>query len=143
MTNKTKMVAIAVALAVLAALVAVCMRGCRSEAPQKPALPESSPAVYMKDPAFRQTLSNQVERRNGLAKARGELAAQMEKMVDAMKAKMPNADDATVKAALEKDPEWNSLYKRIVDANTALEENRKETTAIVGQRIAPAKTTSK
>ena len=77
-----------------------------------------------------------VENRRLLAK-RETLVASMERMVDAMREKMPGADDAAVKAELEKDPEWNSLYRRVESLGKAVDDNRmKHIRALADQRKA-------
>lgn len=121
-------------------LALLCLVGCgREEAPAKPQAPARKvdpPSVYMKDPAFRKTLSDARCERNELARTRNELVARMEKMVDAVKAKMPGAADAAVKLALEKDAEWNSLYKRVADLGEAIDDNRRHLAEKVRERIA-------
>lgn len=120
------------------ATLAVFLVGCWPEEPQKPEVPPAnSPSVYMKDKAFRAKLDAQTATRTEIAIARDRLLTELEQRVDAMRAKMPGADDAAVKKELEKDPEWNSLVRRIADANAAYEDNRKATTKIVAERIAP------
>ena len=64
--------------------------------------------------------------RTELAGMRQKIVAQMKAMVDAKRAAMKGADDAAVKAALEKDAEWVSLYKRCEDLNTALGERHQK-----------------
>jgi len=114
----------------------LCLSGCKKEEP-KPELPSNSPAVYMKDEGFKKDLAHQRKARLELTKSRAALVEKMKSMVDAQRAKAPGADDAAIKAVLEKDPEWLSLEKRVVDLNAALEENHGRTLKIVGDRIAP------
>lgn len=71
------------------------------------------------------------ERRIEIARTRHELADQMKAMVDAMRAKMPGADDDAVLAALEKEAEWASLRRRIVDLETANADNRRRTAEVL------------
>ena len=97
----------------------------------------------MNDPAFQKALAGQRAERMDYLKTRTKLVSAMKAKVDAMRAKMPGADDAAVKAELEKDSEWVSLEERVTDLNTVLEENRSRTTRIVGDRIAPQKEISK
>lgn len=123
----------------------VLLAGCDGEkAPsQEPAVKVDPPSVYMKDPAFRGALKKQDAARAELTGVLDKLLGELEQRVDAMRAKKPGADDAAVKKELEKDPEWVSLVKRIEDANAALEDNRKATTKLVGDRIGPRKATVK
>ena len=51
------------------------------------------------------------------------------------KALISAEDEAKLKAALEKDPAWNELYRRCQDVNTAIGENRRETMAAVRERL--------
>jgi hypothetical protein len=126
--------------AVLAALLAAAVGCSRDEgqAQQQAAAPEVSPAApesYMKDKAFRAKLDGQVAKRGELASARNTIVAQMTEMIEAKKKELGTDDEAKLKAALEKDPAWNELYRRCQDANTAIGENRKETMAVVRKRL--------
>ena len=124
-------------LAVLLAAVAGCSREEGNAQPQA-AAPEVSPAApesYMKDKAFRANLDGQVAKRKELAKARNAIVAQMTEMIEAKKKELGTDDEAKLKAALEKDPAWNELHKRCEDANAAIGENRKETMAVVRERL--------
>jgi hypothetical protein len=96
-----------------------------------PAAPES----YMKDREFRDRLDGQVSKRGELAAARNSVVAQMVEMVEAKKKELGTDDEATIRAALEKDPAWKELYARCQDANAAIGENRQETMAIVRERL--------
>ena len=123
------------------ALAALVFTGCCREE-EKPSTPPPAtqthvdpPAVYMKDPAFRQALDKQLASRNEIQHAHEKLMRELESRIDAQRAAMPGADDATVKAALEKDPAWNALVKKIEDTITAIDDNRKATTKIVSERI--------
>ena len=74
--------------------------------------------------------------RQGLAKARSTVVAKMEAMIEAKRKELgAGADEAAVKAALEKDPEWKALHAQCVDANTALEEDRRRTLRLVRERL--------
>ena len=59
----------------------------------------------------------------------------MQAKIAAAKERLATEDEAVLKAELEKDPEWNSLYKRVEDLNTALEDERKRAEAVVRNRI--------
>jgi len=93
----------------------------------------------MRDPVFRQALADSRAERGDLLKRRGAVTARMVEMIEDVKARLKTDDLDRVKAELEKDPEWNSLYKRCLDANQAIKENRQKTLAVVRERITPAK----
>ena len=80
---------------------------------------------------FADKLRERRERRVEIARTRHAVADQMKAMVDAMRAKMPGADDEAVKAALEKEAEWMSLYRRIVDLEAANADNRRRTAEVL------------
>ena len=80
----------------------------------------------MKDPVFRQALDGATAERKDLAKARGAVVAKMTAMIEAKKKELKTDDLEKVKAALDRDPEWKSLYQRCLDANQALEENHQK-----------------
>jgi len=126
------------ALAVGALLFAGCSRE-KKEIPKPVPSKADPPSVYMKDPDFRAALDEKVAVRKEMLGVREKLLQELEKRVDAARAKLPGADDATVKKELEKDPAWNSLVKRIADVNAASEDNRKATTKIVAERLAARK----
>ena len=113
--------------------------GGKDEAP----VDASSPASYMKDTAFRGKLDELRAEQRDLLRARERVVAEMKAKVDAAKSRLKTDDEKLVKAELEKDPEWQSLYKRCVDANTALDEQRRRTLGEVRGRIAPKKPISK
>ena len=125
------MKSVCVKTAFLAALLAA-MAGCSREGEVSPAAPEGG---YMKDKAFRAKLDGQVEKRGELAAARNGIVAQMTEMIEAKKRELGTDDEAKLKAALEKDPAWNELRRRCQDANTAIGENRRETMAVVRERL--------
>jgi hypothetical protein len=97
-----------------------------------------APEVYMKDQAFREKLAERGSSRRALAKSRSTVVARMVEMIEAKKKELGTSDEAVLKAALEKDPEWRSLYARCVDANTALAENGRETMKVVRERLTKA-----
>lgn len=115
---------------------ALVFQGCKP-ASEKSEVPQEAAASYMKDPVFRQVLAERCEGRKELAKARSVVVAKMTAMIEAKKAELKTEDLGKVRAELEKDPEWNSLYARCLDANRALEEQRKGTLDAVRERIAP------
>ncbi len=121
------------------AVMAFVLTGCQREETAPVAAPTKAdpPEVYMKDPVFQKALAEKRAVKNEILARRETLLNELESRVDAMRKAMPGADDAAVKAALEKDPDWNSLVKRIEDLNEAYNDNRKATTKIVGERLAP------
>ena len=112
------------------------LAGCRKEEPMPDA---ASPASYMNDQAFRDELKERRAERNGLLKMRAAIVEQMKAKVDAAKAKLRTDDEKLVKAELEKDSEWQSLHRRCVDLNTAIDEQRRETLGVVREKLAPEK----
>ena len=67
----------------------------------------------------------------------------MEKMIEAKKAELPGADDAALKAALEKDPKWIDLSKRVADLAAAIKESGRRMDEVIRGRVAPKKEISK
>lgn len=115
---------------------ALVFQGCKKE-PEKPVPSAGASASYMKDPVFRKVLAERAEGRKDLLRARTIVVEKMKAMIDAKKAELKTDDLEKVRVGLEKDPEWNSLYKRCLDVNQALEEQRKGTLGVVRARIAP------
>ncbi len=144
MTRRTGQNLVPFAFGALAAM-AFSLAGCRPEveieAAQQPGRADP-PSVYMKDPAFLKAIDERRAVRLELMGVREKLIAELETRVDAKRAEMPGADDAAVKRELEKDPAWNSLVKRVEDANAALDDNRQKTMSVVSARIAPRKEAS-
>ena len=118
---------------------AVALPGCRKEEEEKPS--PSSPAVYMNDPVFRKQLTDGRKEREGYIVSRTKLVREMEKMIEAKKAELPGADDAALKAALEKDPAWADLTKRLNDLTAAIRENGRAMDEEFRKRVAPTKET--
>ena len=128
-----------------AAFCAFLVAGCERDAggAAAAAAPKADPPdVYMKDPVFQKALADKRQERKGILSVRRRLVEEAEKKVEAMKAKMPGADEAAIKAELEKDPEWVSLIARVESANDAYNENRLATTKIVGERISSKKSSN-
>ena len=116
-----------------AAIALAGLVGCSREA-EKPTEPEP----VLKDPAFRAKLTEQAKERNALVSARGKIVERMTEMIEAKKKELGTDDEAKLKAALEKDPEWNELHKRCEDANTAIKEQRRRAIAAVRERMTKA-----
>lgn len=93
----------------------------------------------MKDAAFRQDLRERRVERQAMAGQRERLMRQMAALVEAKKKELGAADEAKLKAELEKDAEWRSLRERCVDLNTAMRENRQKAMAAVRTRLMPKK----
>jgi len=127
------------AKAVFMAALAAALAGCSREGEKKAAVSPASPESYMKDEAFRGRLDGQVAKRGELAQARNAVVAQMAEMVEAKKRELGTDDEAALRAALEKDPAWRELYTRCQDANAAIGENRRETMAVVRERLTKSK----
>lgn len=123
------------------------MAGCGSdEEAQKSDVVETTapkPEEYMKDPVFREKLAEQRGVRKELLSQRARIVQKLTNMSRAMQAKMPGASDEEVVAELEKDPEWNSLVKRVEDLVQASEDNRAETLEIVRERLTPTQNSAK
>ena len=114
--------------------------GCtRDEEVREPAQPSAEEPVKqlarMEDPAYREALDKRRDARKELLGVRQRLVSQMEAKIAAAKERLGTEDEAVLKVELEKDPEWNSLYERVEDLNTALEDERKRTSALVRDRI--------
>lgn len=97
-------------------------QGCEKRSGETTATQEAS-TPSLCDPKLLKSLEETRQARNGLAGVRNRIVARMEAMIEAKKIELKTDDLAKIKVELEKDPEWNSLYKRCVDANTAIEEN--------------------
>lgn len=120
------------------AMLSFAFSGCERKEKSVPATQGAQmdpPEVYMKDAEFRGKLDAEKQKRMELFKTRAKLVDEMQAKIDAVRAKMPTAEPPAVKAELEKDPEWNSLYKRVEDLNAALNDNRLKATAIVHERM--------
>lgn len=100
----------------------LCFRGCG-----KGGEPDNAAAQAARKAELDAKMRESYERRIEIAQVRGVIVEQMRKMVDAMREKMPGASDDEVLAALEKEPEWRSLRRRIVDLETANADNRRRT----------------
>lgn len=122
----------------IASLASALVYGCGREdsAVSTPETKVDPPSVYMKDQAFRAKLKTQREARGELVATREGLIDKARAMYEAKAAAMPGADEAAVVAALETDPEWCSLKKKIEDLHAAYEESRAQTLKTVRERIA-------
>ena len=130
---------VAVAVAAIVCLVVVfygCSRknGPAPEGENKPAA-EGEVVSRLEDPQYRAALDERLDAQKELTKLRYRLVTEMQAKIAAAKERLATEDEAVLKAELEKDPEWNSLYKRVEDLNTALEDERKRAEAVVRNRI--------
>ena len=108
-------------------LVVLFLAGCRKEE-KEPEIPASSPASYMKDPAFRKQLEEKRKELQAIVKERKPLADRMQELVK------EHGEDL---AALQKIPEWNDLHKKVVALNAKYQEVRARQLKVVRERIAP------
>lgn len=142
MTMFTSKNLVAIALVAVVCLLVVfygCSRkviGPEPVEPQPPAAEgDDTSLIRMDDPNYLAALDERVEARKVLTRQRQRLVDQMNAKVAAAKERLATEDEAAIKAELEKDPEWNSLYKRVEDMNTALDDERKRVEAVVRNRI--------
>ena len=117
------------------------LSGCGEGSPESAEV--VSPASSEPSPATLEKLEKLRHERTALVSTREKIVAQMKAMVDAKRAAMKGADDAAVKAALEKDAEWVSLYKRCQDLNAAIGEKRQAAAGEVRAALAPNRKISK
>ena len=89
----------------------------------------------MEDPEYVAGLNAHNDVRKELLKTRRSLVGRMEAMIADAKARLGTDDEAVLKVELEKDPEWNSLYNRVVDIDKAVEDNRLRASAFIRNRI--------
>ena len=108
-------------------LVALCFSGCK-KSEKETALPSNSPAVYMKDPAFRAALDEKAKELRRIVKEREPLAKRMEELACA------NNKDL---AALQKNAEWTNLYARVVALNEEYQAVRQRQLKVVKDRLGP------
>lgn len=139
MTMFTSKNLVAVAVAAIVCLVVVFYGCSRKNEPapegeNKPAA-EGEVVNRLEDPQYRAALDERLNAQKELTTLRYRLVTEMQAKIAAAKERLATEDEAVLKAELEKDPEWNSLYKRVEDLNTALEDERKRAEAVVRNRI--------
>lgn len=135
MMKRTSLILVPFALCAMG-IATFFIAGCREE--EKPSRPVAEPpSVYMKDPEFRKTLDAQRAKMKGYLARRAPIVEKMQKMVLDMREKLGTTDDKKVEIELKKDPQWEKLYTELTEINNLFEAVRKETTKIVGKRIAP------
>lgn len=123
----------------LVALVAIgvgafVFTGCGREAPA----PEKADSA-LNDPKFRSALKEKRTERKELAKIRDRLEAEMTALVEAKQKELKTDDRQAAVAALEKDPEWQSLVQRYRDVHQAIRESRGKAFGLVRGRLSPEK----
>lgn len=118
------------------------LQGC--DRTPEPSSPASAPAAKSElDKQLDAKLEALGVERKALLRARETVVDQMKAKVDAAKARLKTDDPKLLKAELEKDPEWKSLYERCTDAQTALGEQRKKTADVVREKLTAGKKISK
>ena len=123
-------IAVALALAVLAVVVALCVRGRRS----------AQQYDRTQDPAYTHELKDVLEARKPLVKARNQTVSEMKDVIAKARAALPaGASDEEVKAELdghpEKYPEWKGISEKIVQDNAAIEGSLKDAQSRIRARI--------
>lgn len=113
---------------------ALILQGCdRTPVPPSPA--PAPAAKTVRDAQLDAKLEALGVERKALLRARETVVDQMKAKIDAAKARLKTDDPKLLKAELEKDPEWKSLYERCTDAQTALGEQRKKTADVVREKL--------
>ena len=118
------------------------LAGCRKEE-VKPETPASSPASYMNDKAFRETLAARRKAAYVIGADRAKVEERMNEMRRIIGEKLKTKDRAAIEAALAENAEWKGLQAKAKELDAAFERQRKETLNIVRERIAPKKEISK
>jgi len=129
--SRAAWIAVALAMAALAVVVVLCVRGCRR-----------GPEGYdrTKDPEYVNELKDVIEARKPLVKARNQTVAEMKDVIAKARAALPaGASDEEVKAELdghpEKYPEWKGLSEQILRDNAAIEDSLKDAQSRIRARI--------
>lgn len=122
----------------IAALTAAVVAGCTKEAEPETAAEKQAPAAVdnrMQDEAYVGALQASAAKRDSLVGTRIKVLEEMKAKFAAKQAEMAGADEQTVMAALEADPEWISLEKRSNDLNQAVEDEQRRARELIRQRI--------
>lgn len=129
--SRAAWLAVALAMAALAVVVVLCVRGCRR-----------GPEGYdrTKDPEYANELKDVLAARKPLVKARNETVSGMKALIAKARAALPaGATDEDVKAELdghpEKYPEWKGLSEQILRDNAAIEDSLKDAQSRIRARI--------
>ena len=128
--SRAAWIAVALAVAVLAVVVALCVRGRRS----------AQHYDRTQDPAYAHELKDVLEARKPLVKARNQTVSEMKAVIAKARAALPaDATDEAVKAELdghpEKYPEWKGLSEQILRDNAAIEDSLKDAQSRIRARI--------
>ena len=126
--SRAAWIAVALALAVLAVVLVLCVRRCRTGYDRT------------KDDVYRQELQDVMESRKPLVRARNKTVSDMKAVIAKARASLPaDATDEDVKAELdghpEKYPEWKGLSEQIAKDNAAIEGSLKDAQSRVRARI--------
>ena len=142
MTSLSGKKLVAIVLVTIAVVGISLYIGCSREEPV--ATPEQ-PAEFsrLQDPEYRARLEETASARNSYMRTRARLVEQMEAKLSAAAARhgfdyekgLTPEQDAILKPELELDPEWNSLYSRVVDLEKANQEELARARAIVRERM--------
>ena len=97
----------------------------------------------MQDEDFRREMDAANSDRRKLMKIRLAIVDRMQAKIDAAQERLGTTDEAVLKVELEKDPEWNSLYRRCEDVNQALSERRHQFVAEMSRRMNPKRVAKK
>lgn len=114
---------------VVASVCAFVFIGCEKVGPS-PEPPRESPASYMNDPQFRQSVADARKELQAIAAERKPLADRMQELA------RQYGEDA---GRLQNVPEWVALHKKVAALNKRYEETRKRQLATVHDRLAPQK----
>ena len=137
--KRTSKILVVFVLVAITIVVFFCLRGCKREMPlnepTKTSVDESDTIKRMEDPAYVKALEQHRETRRELLVKRQPLVKRMEAMIADAKGRLGTDDESVLKIELEKDPEWRSLYDRVVDINKAIEDDRLRASALVRDKI--------
>lgn len=125
-------------------LACLVLAGCGKDekAVQQPP-PPHAPENYMNDPEFRGKLAEARKTHLKLIRDRNVIADKMQAKIEALRERLKTSDDAKIKAELEKDPEWQELYKQCQEANAKVKAQRQEALGAVRSRLTPPTTQKK
>lgn len=114
------------AISCVVVAIVMMLRGCAVFSPSEEAKTEQRRVEYKEAMAKRRAV------RMSLAEERRKINERMKEMVEKVRSSLPKgATDAEIKAKLEKDVEWISLYKRAEDLGRALADARGKTMEVM------------
>ena len=134
---------VAVVLGTIASLAFFSIGCSREEAPAAaPAAPEAPVAEAprektsrLADPVYKAAIDDHMSKQQELRMLQSRLAERLRAKVNAMRESLGVEDEAAIKAALEKDPEFKSLQSRMIDAGKALRDEQRHATETVRAKI--------